>query len=56
MEFAENYPRGVQTVDVLNGEDSELEFTMSEPKVLGPKGTPAWCEEDKAWLDFVWST
>ena len=53
IEFADNYLRGVQTVDVLIGDDFELEFPTSEPKVLGPKSTPGAV---KAWLDFVWST
>ena len=40
IKFADSYPREMQFVDVLIGQDVELEFATSETKILGPKGTP----------------
>ena len=50
IEFADNYLRGVHTVNVLIGEDFELEFPTSEPKVLGPKGTPGAVKTKLGWI------
>lgn len=40
IKFADSYPREMQFVDVLIGQDVELEFATSATKILGPKGTP----------------
>lgn len=48
--FADNYPRGKQAVDVLIGQNFELEFATSEPKVLGPRETPGAVKTKLGWI------
>ena len=40
----------MQTVDVLIGQDFELEFATTEPKALGPKGAPGAIKTTVGWI------
>ena len=40
----------MQFLDVLIGQDFELEFATSEPKILGPKGTPGTVKTTLGWI------
>ena len=55
IKFADSYPRGMQTVDVLTGQDFELEFATTEPKALGPKGAPGAIKTTLGWICVVHS-
>ena len=50
IKFADSYPREMQFLDVLIGQDFELEFATSEPKILGPKGTPGTVKTTLGWI------
>ena len=40
----------MQTIDVLIGQDFELEFATTEPKALGPKGAPGAIKTTLGWI------
>ena len=50
IKFADSYPRGKETVDILIGQEFELDFTTTEPKILGPKGTPGAVKTKLGWI------
>ena len=40
----------MKLVDVLIGQDFELEFATSKPKILGPKGKPGTIKTTLGWI------
>ena len=50
IKFADSYPSEMQFVDVLIGQDVELEFATSETKILGPKATPGTIKTNLGWI------
>ena len=40
----------MSTADILTGQDFELEFATTEPKVLGPEGTPGAIKTTLGWI------
>ena len=40
----------MSTADILTGQDFELEFATTEPKVLGPEGTPDAIKTTLGWI------